>query len=287
MSDLPPATLPDDYSLTRRGAAKAIAAGYAVLATAADADPVRTPETGLMIENVTMAGSLPGYVARPKAKGAYPAVIVVSEIFGVHEWIKDVCRRFAQAGYVAVAPNFFYRADPENTPPTLTEMTDVRKIVATAGLDQQMADVKTSMAWLAGRSFAAKGRTGITGFCWGGSVVWMASALVPGIKAGGAWYGRLSGGTDTSRPYPLTSVENLKAPVLGLYGGKDRGIPVSDVETMAAALAAAANPVAKASAVVLYAEADHGFLADYRPSYSEPAARDAWAKLLAHFKANV
>lgn len=287
MSDLPPATLPDDYSLTRRGAAKAIAAGYAVLATAADADPVRTPETGLMIENVTMAGGLPGYVARPKAKGAFPAVIVVSEIFGVHEWIKDVCRRFAQAGYVAVAPNFFYRADPENTLPTLTEMTDVRKIVATAGLDQQMADVKTSVAWLAGRPFAARGRTGITGFCWGGSVVWMAAALVPGIKAGGAWYGRLSGGTDTSRPYPLTSVENLKAPVLGLYGGKDRGIPVSDVETMAAALAAAANPVAKASMVVLYAEADHGFLADYRPSYSEPAARDAWAKLLAHFKANV
>lgn len=287
MSDHPPATLPDDYSLTRRGAAKALAAGYAVLATAADADPITTPGTGLIIEDVTMAGGLPGYVARPAAKGPHPAVIVVSEIFGVHEWIKDVCRRFAQAGYVAVAPNFFFRADPENTLPTLTEMTDVRKIVATAGLDQQMGDVKTSVAWLGEQSFAAKGRTGITGFCWGGAVVWMAAALVPGIKAGGAWYGRLSGGDDTSRPYPMTSVEQLKAPVLGLYGGQDRGIPVSDVEAMNAALTAAKNPVAKASHVVLYPDANHGFLADYRPSYSEADGKDAWARLLAHFKANI
>lgn len=287
MTDTAPATLPDDYSITRRGAAAAIAAGYAVLATAADAAPITTPSKGLVIETVTMGGGLPGYVARPVKGGAHPAVIVVSEIFGVHEWIKDVCRRLAQAGYVAVAPNFFYRADPENTLPTLTEMAEVRKIVATAGLDQQMADVRTTVQWLGGKSYAAAGRVGITGFCWGGSVVWMASATVPGIKAGGAWYGRLSGGADTSRPYPMTSVEQLKAPVLGLYGGLDKGIPVSDVEAMSAALAAAKNPVANASMIALYKEADHGFLADYRPSFNEAAAGDAWAKLMAHFKANV
>lgn len=287
MTDTPPATLPDDYTISRRGATAAIAAGYAVLATAADAVPITTPSKGLVIEEVTMGGGLPGYVARPSTPGTHPAVIVVSEIFGVHEWIKDVCRRLAQAGYVAVAPNFFYRADPENTLPTLTEMTEVRKIVATAGLDQQMADVRTAVQWLGGKSYAAKGRTGITGFCWGGSVVWMAAATVPGIKAGGAWYGRLSGGTDTSRLYPMTAVEQLKAPVLGLYGALDKGIPVTDVEAMSAALAAAKNPVANASMIALYQEADHGFLADYRPSFNEAAAGDAWTKLLAHFKANV
>ncbi|WP_416908127.1 MAG: dienelactone hydrolase family protein [Polymorphobacter sp.] len=285
MSETTPATLPDDFVLTRRGAAAAIAAGYAVLATAVDAEPIITPDTGLTTGMVTMGGGLPGYVARPEGDGSHPAVIVVSEIFGVHEWIKDVCRRLAQAGYVAVAPNFFYRADPENALPTLTEMTEVRKIVATAELDQQMADVKTTVDWLAAQPFAASGRTGITGFCWGGAVVWMAAAMVPGLKAGVAWYGRLTGSDD--RPYPLTSVETLKAPVVGLYGGLDRGIPTSDVEKMGAALASAANPVAKASAVNLYGEANHGFLADYRPSYNEAAAKDAWDRMMAHFKANI
>lgn len=283
----PPATLPDDYKLTRRGASAAIAAGYAALATAADADPITTPTTGLIIEDVTMPGGLPGHVARPARPGSYPAVIVVSEIFGVHQWIKDVCRRFAQAGYVAVAPGFFFRADPQNKIVSLTEMADIRTIVNTAGLDQQMADVKTTLAWLGTQKFAAKGRTAITGFCWGGAVTWMAAAQVPGLKAGGAWYGRLSGGTDTTRPYPLTSVNQITIPVLGLYGALDRGIPVADVEAMNAALKASPNPKAKASRIELYPQADHGFLADYRPSYNEPAAKDAWAKLMAHFKANV
>ncbi len=283
----PPATLPDDFKLTRRGASAAIAAGYAILATAADADPITTSTTGLIIEDVAMAGGLPGHVARPAKPGTYPAVIVVSEIFGVHQWIKDVCRRFAQAGYVAIAPSFFYRADPDNTLPSVTVMADVMKVVATAKLDQQMADVKTTVAWLATQKFAASGRTAITGFCWGGSVVWMAASQVPGLKAGAAWYGRLSGGVDTSRPYPLTSVADIAIPVIGLYGGLDRGIPVADVNAMNAALKASSNPKAKASAITLYPEADHGFLADYRPSYNAAAANDAWGRLMAHFKANV
>jgi carboxymethylenebutenolidase len=280
-----PATLPDDFVLTRRGAAGAIAAGYAALATAVDAAPITTPDKGLTTGMVMMGDGLPGYVARPEGVGADPAVIVVSEIFGVHEWIKDVCRRLAQAGYVAVAPNFFYRADPANTLPTLTEMTAVRAIVATAGLDQQMGDVETTVDWLAEQPFAAMGRNGITGFCWGGGVVWMAAATVPGLKAGAAWYGRLTGSDD--RAYPLTSVEALKAPVMGFYGGLDRGIPASDVEKMGEALAAADNPTAKASAVTLYDDANHGFLADYRPSYNEQAGADAWAKMMAHFEANI
>jgi carboxymethylenebutenolidase len=283
----PPATLPDDYRLSRRGAAAALAAGYAVLATAADAEPITTPTDGLVIEDIVMAGGLPGHVVRPAAAGRHPAVIVVSEIFGVHQWIRDICRRLARAGYVAVAPGFFHRADPGNTLPALTDMTAVRAIVATAGLDLQMADVRTTLAWLAAQPFAAPGRTAITGFCWGGAVTWMSAILVPGIKAGGAWYGRLSGGDDTSRPYPLTAVDQIKCPVLGLYGALDRGIPVSDVEAMNKALAASPNPQAKASRIKLYADADHGFLADYRPSFNAAAATDAWGLLLAHFKAHV
>lgn len=287
MPDQPPATLPDDYTLSRRGAAKAIAAGYSILATAADADPIITSTSGLIIEDVTMAGGLPGHVARPAKPGTYPAVIVVCEIFGVHQWIKDICRRLAKAGYVAVAPGFFYRADSQNKIVALTDMAAVRAIVNTAGLDQQMADVKTTVAWLAKQKYAATGRAAITGFCWGGAVTWMAAAKVPGIKAGAAWYGRLSGGADTSRPYPLTSIEALRVPVLGLYGGKDRGIPLNDVKAMSAALEASTNPSAKASRLLVYANADHGFLADYRPSYSEADSKDAWDMMMSFFKQHV
>jgi carboxymethylenebutenolidase len=269
--------------LDRRSAAALLAAGYAAIATAAEAAPITTPGDGLRTATATAADGLPLFVARPDTPGRHPAVIVVSEIFGVHEYIRDICRRLARAGYVAVAPGFFFRADPENRISTLKDFGEIRKLVDTASYPQQMADVGRTLDWLAAQPFTAPGRTAITGFCWGGTVTWMAAARFPALKAGVAWYGRLNGAE--GRPWPLTSVGDLKAPVLGLYGEKDAGIPLSDVNAMKAALAASTNRAARASAVRVFAGADHGFHADYRPSYNPEAAAAGWAGLLAHFKA--
>lgn len=285
----PEGTLPEDLHLSRRSVAAFIAAGYAAAAISADAAPITTSADGLIIENITMAGGLPGYVARPAGKGKHPTVIVVNEVFGVHEWIKDVCRRLARVGYVAVAPGFFFRADPDNTLATQKEFPAILKIVATAGNDQVMGDVGTTLEWLGKQAFVARRRTAITGFCWGGTVVWMAAAKFDALKAGAAWYGRIKASPTATeaRQYPIDVAGSLKAPVLGLYGALDKGIPVADVETMAAALVAGkANKATGGSSIKLYATSDHGFLADYRPSFNPVDGPDAWARMLAHFKAN-
>lgn len=288
----PEGTLPEDLHITRRGLTALLAAGYAAAATGADAAPITTPAGGLTIADVTLPGGLPGYVARPSGKGPHPAVIVVNEVFGVHEYIKDICRRFARAGYVAIAPGFFFRNDPNNTLTTLKDFPAIMKIVGEARNDQVMGDVETTMNWLQAQPFVAGKRLAITGFCWGGSVVWMAAAKFPQLKAGTAWYGRLAGPkpgqpvTDT-RKYPLDLAAELKAPVLGLYGALDKGIPVTDVGAMQSALKDAGQKgAASRSHIHLYMNADHGFHADYRPSYNEADARDGWARLLAHFKKN-
>ena len=285
----PEGTVPEDLHLSRRSVAAFIAAGYAAAAISADAAPITTPAEGLVIETITMADGLPGYVARPAGKGKHPAIIVVNEVFGVHEWIKDVCRRFAQAGYVAIAPGFFFRADPDNTLPTLKEFPAIMKIVATAGNEQVMGDVGATLDWLGKQTFVARKRTAITGFCWGGTVVWMAAAKFDALKAGGAWYGRIKASPTATeaRQYPIDIAGALKAPVLGLYGALDKGIPVADVAAMQAALVAGkANRATAGSSITLYATSDHGFLADYRPSFNPVDGPDAWARLLAHFKAN-
>ena len=274
----PDGTEPQDLHLTRRGAvASMFFAGYALAAVAADAKPVTTPDDGLVIEESLIpngaAKPLPAYVARPKGGGKHPCVIVVNEIFGVHAYIKDICRRLAKLGYVAVAPEFFYRSGVNL--PALTDFTEIRKVVAQASVDQVDGDVKATSAWLKAQKFAKGDKIGITGFCWGGAVVWRAAMVDPDIKAGVAWYGQLK---------PLIArAGELKAPVLGLYGALDQGIPQSDVQAMKAALAAAGK---KGSYIHVYADAQHGFHADYRPSYNEADARDGWARLLAHFKAN-
>ncbi|MBA4772652.1 MAG: dienelactone hydrolase family protein [Sphingomonas sp.] len=274
----PDGTEPQDLHLTRRGAvASMFFAGYALAAVAADAKPVTTPEDGLTIDEVLIANGaekpLPAYVARPKGNGRYPCVIVVNEIFGVHAYIKDTCRRLAKLGYVAIAPEFFYRSGVNL--PALTDFNEIRKVVAQAGNDQVDGDVRAVSGWLKAQKFARGDRIGITGFCWGGAVVWRAAMVDPDIKAGVAWYGQLK---------PLIArAGELKAPVLGLYGGLDRGIPLTDVEAMRAALKAAGKT---GSDIHVYPQAQHGFHADYRPSYSEADARDGWARLLAHFKAH-
>ena len=275
----PDGTEAADLALSRR--ALLLAAGYAAFDIAANAEPIRTPDTGLVTGWETLPGGLPAYVAGPAGKGKHPAVIVVNEIFGVHEWIKDVCRRFAKAGYVAVAPEYFFRGDPDKTLSKLTDFTAIRAIVAKASHEQVMGDTQTTLDWLAKQDFVNAKKLAITGFCWGGAVTWMAAARFPQLKAGGAWYGRIKGDPGAeNRKWPLEIAAELKAPVLGLYGALDKGIPVADVEAMQAALKGTK------SSIILYPQADHGFLADYRPSYNAAAGQDAWGKLLAHFKAN-
>ncbi|MBU6166624.1 MAG: dienelactone hydrolase family protein [Alphaproteobacteria bacterium] len=279
----PEGTLPEDLALSRR--AMLLAAGYAAFDVAASAEPIRTPADGLITGWETLPGGLPAYVARPSGArgsgGKHPAVIVVNEIFGVHEWIQDICRRLAKAGYVAIAPEYFFRGDPEKSLPKLTDFTAIRAIVAKAGHEQVMADTKVTLDWLGQQGFVNGKRLAITGFCWGGAVTWMAAARFPQLKAGGAWYGRIKGDAGAEgRQWPLEVAGALKAPVLGLYGALDKGIPVADVEAMQAALKGTQ------SSIILYPQADHGFLADYRPSYNAAAGTDAWGRLLAHFKAN-
>ena len=267
---------PQDFHLSRRSAVSMFFAGYALAAVAADAAPLTTPVDGLIVEEALIpngaAKPLPAYVARPKGRGRHAAVVVVNEIFGVHDYIKDICRRLAREGYVAVAPQFFYRSGVDL--PALKDIAQIRPIVAQASVAQVDGDVRATTAWLKQQAFAAPAAIGITGFCWGGSVVWRAAMVDPDVKAGVAWYGQLK---------PLVArAGELKAPVLGLYGGLDQGIPPADVEAMRAAIKAAG----KRAEIVLYPDAPHGFHADYRDSYREADAKDGWARLLRHFRAH-
>lgn len=271
-----------DLDLTRRSIALALAGGYAVSAFSVDAEPIHTDEAGLVTATVDIdAGDrkIPGYLARPAAKGKHPVVFVNSEIFGVHEWIKDVCRRLAKAGYVALAPDFFVRAgDPSKT----SDMTVVINIVKATPGDQVTSDTRASLKFLAAQPFADMKRAGVTGFCWGGGATWLCCERFPEFKAGVAWYGPLKPG-GYPRTAPIELAKDLKAPVLGLYGGQDKGIPAADIEDMRAALKAAGKT---GSEIIVYPDAQHGFLADYRQSYDAKAAADGWARMLAFFKAH-
>jgi Dienelactone hydrolase and related enzymes len=266
--------------------------GYAPAALAAQAQPVITPSEGLVTEEVRYPApdgfDLPAYLARPEGPGPFPVILVVSEIFGVHDYIKDVARRLAHQGYAALAPAFFVRA---GDPAPLSDFTQIQQIVAQAGYEQVMGDVSASLAWLDGQLWANSGRVGITGFCWGGKVVWQACARFASLDAGVAWYGRLAP-PDTATPdqiaagapWPMDLADDLKCPVLGLYGGADRGIPLSSVEIMSAALQREGR---SESRIDVYADAPHGFHADYRDSYRPGDAADGWSKLLALFEARL
>jgi carboxymethylenebutenolidase len=266
-------------------------AGYAAAALDAKAQPIATPDEGLIIEETRFEGAggyqLPAYVARPEGRGRRPAIIVVNEIFGIHDYIKDVCRRFAREGYVAVAPDYFDRA---GDPAPLTDFNAIREIVATATYEQVMGDTEGALAWLDRQRYVQDSAIGVTGFCWGGAVTWMTAARFSAIKAGVAWYGRLVApqaggfGAEEGRPWPVDIAANLRAPVLGLYAENDRGIPLDTVEQMRAALAANGNP--SHSEIVVYPGTQHGFHADYRDSYNAEAAADGWTRALAWFRAH-
>ncbi|WP_374469477.1 dienelactone hydrolase family protein [Phenylobacterium sp.] len=282
----PDGTRPEDLRLSRRGLTLALTGGYAVAAWSAGAQPVQTDEQGLVTGMVELSAAdrkVPAYVARPAARGRHPTVILVSEIFGLHEYIRDTARRLAKAGYVTVAPDFFVRW---GDPAPMTDFPAILKIVANATDGYVTADLRAAVAYLKAQPYADVRRLGITGFCWGGNIVWEACARLPELKAGVAWYGRLAGGhaaNDTAGKTPIELAAELKAPVLGLYAEKDSGIPLADVERMKAALKAAGKT---GSDIVVYPGAQHGFHADYRPSYDAAAARDGWAKMLAFFKSN-
>jgi carboxymethylenebutenolidase len=255
--------------------------GYARATQPVTAQAIATDPAGLAAGEATIPSGdfpLPAYVARPAGPGPFPVVLVVSEIFGVHEHIADVARRFAHLGYLAIAPELFVRQGDAKAPAEIAVL--FATIVSKVPDAQVMADLDACVAW-AKANGGDTGRLGVTGFCWGGRITWLYAAHSDAVKAGVAWYGRLSGPTTELQPrHPLDLAGALKAPVLGLYGGADTGIPLEAVEQMKAALAAG-SPAAQASEFVVYPQAQHAFHADYRPSYDEAAAQDAWQRCLA------
>ncbi|HEX7374157.1 MAG TPA: dienelactone hydrolase family protein [Steroidobacteraceae bacterium] len=277
------AALRGQTSFTRREIlVTTLATGFALATQPVSAQTITTDTAGLTAGEVKIPvadGEIPAYRAMPAQGKHFPVVLVVQEIFGVHEHIKDLCRRFAKAGYLAVAPELYARQGD------VSKISDWKQIFAEVVSKvpdaQVMSDLDATVAWAGKSSSGDAKRLAITGFCWGGRIVWLYAAHNPGLKAGVAWYGRLKGDTNPLQPkYPLDVVADLKAPVLGLYGGKDQGIPQTDVDAMRAALAAAKKP----GEIVVFPDAQHGFLADYRPSYSEKDAKEGWAKCLAWFR---
>jgi carboxymethylenebutenolidase len=230
--------------------------------------------------------TVPFYYAHPAGKTNLPVILVIQEIFGVHEYIADTCRRLAKAGYLAIAPELYAR---QGDPTKYTEMGKLISDVVSKVPDAQvMGDLDGAVKW-AGENGGNLKKVGITGFCWGGRITWLYAAHNKTVKAGVAWYGRLVGASSNLTPkHPVELAAGLKAPVLGLYGGQDGGIPLTTVNEMKEALAAAGakgNAAAKASEFVVYSDAPHAFHADYRPSYRKAAAEDGFARALAWFKA--
>ena len=274
----------------RRAVQLALGVGYAAAvmpimaqtAITTPADGLATGETSFEVNGF----KVPMYYAAPAGKKNLPVVLVIQEIFGVHEYIADTCRRFAKAGYLAIAPELFAR---QGDPGQYGEMSKLMSEVVSKVPDAQvMADLDGAVEW-AGAHGGNTAKVAITGFCWGGRITWLYAAQGR-VKAGVAWYGRLVGTASALTPtHPLGLAGQLKAPVLGLYGGEDGGIPLTTVNQMKEALAEAGakgNAAAKASEFVLYRTAPHAFHADYRPSYRKEAAEDGFKRALAWFKAN-
>lgn len=225
----------------------------------------------------TREGEMAGYRAMPAGRKDLPVVLVVQEIFGVHEHIRDLARRLAKAGYLAVAPELYERQGDVSK---LAGMDEIRPIVAKVPDAQVMSDLDAAADWAA-KNGGDPARLGITGFCWGGRIVWLYAAHSRRLKAGVAWYGRVEGAATELQPRnPADVAGALAAPVLGLYGGADAGIPNESVERMRAALKAAGKP----SEIHTYPDAPHGFNADYRPSYRQQAAEDGWKRMLDWFR---
>ncbi len=271
---------------SRRTALKAaLGVGYAASALPTLAQTaIRTSAEGLTAGEVGFEVNgfkVPAYRAAPAGRTGLPVVLVIQEIFGVHEYIADTARRFARAGYLAIAPELYAR---QGDPRQYAEIARLQaELVSKVPDAQVMADLDGALAW-AGANGGDVSRLGITGFCWGGRITWLYSAHNPAVKAGVAWYGRLVGNAGELTPrHPVDVAGQLHGPVLGLYGGADTGIPLATVEKMKAALAQG-SAAAKASEFVVYPDAPHAFHADYRPSFRQASAEDGWKRALAWFK---
>ncbi len=259
-----------------------LAAGFALAVQPVSAQTITTDATGLNAGEVKIPvtdGQIPAYRAMPATGGPLPVVLVVQEIFGVHEHIKDICRRFAKLGYLAVAPQLYARQGDVSQIPDVQEI--FARVVSKVPDAQVMADLDRAVDWAEKSGKGDVNRLGITGFCWGGRIVWLYAAHSSRLKAGVAWYGRLAGeATDLTPQHPIDLAAKLKAPVLGLYGGADTSIPVDTIERMRKALQAAGSP----SQIIVYPDTPHGFHADYRPSYRKQQAQDGWKRLQEWFK---
>jgi carboxymethylenebutenolidase len=274
---------PEPEPAARRGfLVNSLTAGFALAVRPISAQTITTDTTGLEAGEVKIpakGGEMPGYRAMPAKGSGFPTVLVVHEIFGVHEYIKDICRRFAKLGYLAVSPDLYAR---QGRVDNLTNFDEIRKVVGQVPDSQVMEDLDSAMDW-AGKNKGNTNKLAVTGYCWGGRIVWLYAAHQPKLKSGVAWYGGLvaRGQPTALQPKsPIDVVADLKAPVLGLYGEADQGIPVDTVDKMKAALKAANKP----GDIILYPQGPHGFHADYRPSYRKEMAEDGWKRLLAWFK---
>jgi carboxymethylenebutenolidase len=260
-----------------------LATGFAMAVQPVGAATIATNDDGLTAGEVKIPvgdEKIPAYRAMPAKGGPFPVVLVVQEIFGVHEHIKDVCRRFAKLGYMAIAPEMYARQGDVSK---LKSIDEIRPIVAKVPDAQVMGDLDACVEYATETGKGDVTRLGITGFCWGGRIVWLYAAHSRQLKAGVAWYGRLVGEPSDLMPkHPVDVAADLKAPVLGLYAGKDTGIPLDTVEKMREAVKKAKVP----AEIIVYPDAQHGFHADYRPSYNETDAKDGWTKLQAWFKKN-
>jgi carboxymethylenebutenolidase len=269
-------------TLSRRDfVVKSLAAGFALAALPVSAETITTDSQGLTAGEVKVpaeGGEIPAYRAMPARRGPFATILVVHEVFGVHEHIKDICRRLAKLGYFAVAPALYAR---EGDVSSLSDVQEILKIVSKVPDRQVASDLDATVGWSKSTGSADTARLGITGFCWGGRQVWLYAAHNPNLKAGVAWYGPLRfPKADAARQDPLDLVPRINAPILGLYGGSDPGIPVAQIEAMRAALKAMNKP----SEIVIYPDTPHGFNADYRASYRAPQAHDGWQRMQAWFK---
>ena len=258
--------------------------GFARIVQPITSTVIHTDDKGLVAGEVkiqTMTGAVPAYRAMPDKNGKHPLVLVVQEIFGVHEHIRDVCRRLAKLGYFAIAPELYYRQGDVSK---LTDNQEIfAKIVNHVPDSQVMSDLDAAVVYAEATGKADTSRLGITGFCWGGRITWTYCVHNPKVKAGVAWYGRLVAAQKAplQPAYPVELAPCLKVPVRGLYGGQDASIPLEHVGQMRAALKAAGNATAE---IIVYPDAPHAFYADYRPNYRKDAAEDGWKKMQEWFR---
>jgi carboxymethylenebutenolidase len=261
-----------------------LAAGFAVCTHPISAQVITTDSVGLVAGSVQIPvanGAIPAYRAMPDRGSNFPVILVIQEIFGVHEHLQDICRRLAKVGYMAIAPEMFVRQGDVSKLETVEEI--ISQVVSKVPDAQVMSDLDATIAWARNSGKAKMNQVGITGFCWGGRITWLYAVHSPNIQAGVAWYGRLVGDYSPMTPqHPINVAANLTVPVLGLYGGNDELIPMDTVQNMRRILFQGSSQ----SDIFVYPGAPHGFLADYRPTYRQKEAREAWGRMIGWFKRN-